>query len=209
MVSDEAEHGQDLDGEEVRGGDGTPMGGEEGLPRHGEAALRSWDDAEAIEDTFDSVAADRDTQIGQGPLDPGVAPGWVFVGHGGDEAGDIGLGVWPAWPAIGRPVVFPGDEVAIPAEQGVRGDDPGDLFQATSSQSLSLEGESTSLVVREPEPSAWDVLTQDPILLLEILNLSLLMSIDPPRREEDNEAQEIWHGREDSRIWRMRDRAWW
>ena len=39
-----------------------------------------------------------------------------------------------------------------------------------------------------PEPSAWDVLPQDPVLLLEILNGRLLAPVDPPRSEEDNGA---------------------
>ena len=40
---------------------------------------------------------------------------------------------------------------------------------------------------------------QDPILLMEILDLSLLDPIDPPGCEEDNEAQKIRHAEKDSR----------
>ena len=167
VIADEPKQSQDLDGERVSSRDRAPVSGEEGLPGHGQASFWGGDDTQAVEDTLDGVPTDRDTQIRQGPLDPGVAPGRVLVGHGGDEAGDIRLGPWPAGASLGGPVVLLGDEGSVPAEESLWCHDPGDLIESAASHGLGLGGQPATLSVGEPNPSATTMMTVSPPRTLE------------------------------------------
>ena len=59
-------------------------------------------------------------------LDPHAAPAGVLPGQPEDERTDLGIDRWPAWatgPAVGP---LPPHELAVPPEEGPRGDEEGD-----------------------------------------------------------------------------------
>ena len=52
-----------------------------------------------------------------------VAPGGVVGDHVDDERPDLGGGGWPPWWSLGLGPVA-GDSSTVPAQEGVRGDEP-------------------------------------------------------------------------------------
>ena len=63
QVTYEAADGEDLDAEEVRGGDGTPVRLEKRVPRHGPSAHRRGLDAVLLENALNRRASKVQAQI--------------------------------------------------------------------------------------------------------------------------------------------------
>ena len=74
-----------------------------------------------------SVASDLVAQIMKRTSDSGVAPARVVAGHPDDQALDVGSRLGATGPARLTPIVFPGDELPVPAEQRVWGDQSADF----------------------------------------------------------------------------------
>jgi len=60
--------------------------------------------------------------LDQFALDPLVAPAVVLGGESLDQRGDLGAGRRPSGPVRAGP--FPGDQAAVPPQDGTRGDQP-------------------------------------------------------------------------------------
>ena len=63
------------------------------------------------------------SEAGQFAVDTAEAPGRVVAGEAEDEPADLGRGRWASWSSSGMCPVS-GDAAAVPAEQGVGGDQP-------------------------------------------------------------------------------------
>jgi hypothetical protein len=83
------------------------------------------------------------------PLMRVYPPGRVFVRHPDDERGDVGLGTRPTGASLVRPIVFCGDELPVPPQDGVGCDDAGDVREPAPAERLAFHGEAASLVVGE------------------------------------------------------------
>ena len=64
------------------------------------------------------------------------------------------------------------DQLAMPGQQRLWGDDGGDLGQQLPSQTFGLGGQAPALTVGEPQPSSADLFSQNAILLTQIVNAS-------------------------------------
>ncbi len=114
-----------LDGEEVAGDDAIRLRAEElgpswagpswGRPRSGSS-----------EQGPDRRCADANPELPKLPSDPDTAPPGVLPGEPEDERTDRRIDRWPAWPTGAVVGPFPLHELAVPAEEGRRGDEEGD-----------------------------------------------------------------------------------
>jgi hypothetical protein len=84
----------------------------------------------------------------------------------------------------------------VPRQQSLRRDDRCNLRQNASAESLCSESESTALVVCKPESPTAELLTQDFVLLAQILDCLLLLFIHPAGNGDQHEPEWI----EDSHI---------
>ena len=75
----------------------------------------------------------------------------------------------------------------MPSEDRVGGDDPGQIQERLSADSLAGDGEPTSLVIGQPDASVTELFEKDAVLLPDELDRRLLVAIDPARecRKED------------------------
>ena len=71
-------------------------------------------------------------------------------------------------------VPLPGDQLPVPTENRVRCDQRDILAEEFSSENLALHGQTTSLIVREPKPSAAQLLLEDPILFSQVVENGFL-----------------------------------
>jgi hypothetical protein len=115
----------------------------------------------------------------QPAADSGVAPGRILVRHADDERGDVRLGGRATWAPPLRTVVLPGDESAVPPQDGVGRHDAGDGREVTTAEDLAFHGEPASLVVSQAQSSGTVHRTEDSVLLEQVVNDRLLVSIDP------------------------------
>jgi hypothetical protein len=74
----------------------------------------------------------------------------------------------------------------VPPQNGVRRHDRRDLAQCRASKAVSTHREATPLIIRESQPSAAQLGTQDAILFHQVPDHVLLTSTEPARegREE-------------------------
>jgi len=119
------------------------------------------------------------TEIGQGTFDPAIAPARVLCGEADDEFLDLFHDTRPTWSAPRPMIPLGSDQLAMPGEDRVGGDDPGQIQECLSADSLAGDG--------QPDPSVSELFEKDAVLFPKKVNRRLLMTIDPAceRREED------------------------
>ena len=145
--------GPDVDGEEVRRGDDVPMRLQELGPRRLLHSLWRGFQAVRTKDVGDGASTDLMTEVGQGPLDPRVAPVSVFRGHAHDQRSDLRDDRRSSRPTTCAPVVLLRDQPTMPGQQGVRRDNRADVPQDAPSEYLGFRGEPSPLMVRELQAS--------------------------------------------------------
>jgi hypothetical protein len=167
MVADETCQSEDLDGEEIHGSDRTQMSLDEGLPRHPLGPLRRRLQAVLVEDALDGVPINGVAEIAERVTQPRVAPTGVLGGELEHELLDRLCRARPTRSAFGGAIVFGSDELAVPAQDGVRRQQAGDVSQHSSRKHPAASREATPLVVGELQPAALKLLAKDPVLFLE------------------------------------------
>jgi hypothetical protein len=91
--------------------------------------------------------------------------------------------------ALGSAVVLLRDELAIPAQDRVGRDQPGELFQGASADGSALRSEPATLGVAEAQVSVAELLAQHAVLLLEVLEDVDLAPIHPAREHEQQKLE--------------------
>ena len=86
-------------------------------------------------------------------------------------------------------VVFPVDQVPIPAEHGVRGDDGADSGPGLAAQLPGPRRRTPALGIGQSEAPAAKLFAEDPALLEEIFDPVLLLPVHPAGHREDQEQQ--------------------
>ena len=67
----------------------------------------------------------------------------------------------------------------MPSQQGIRGDDGGDLSKQLVAELLGLDCQTAALLVAQPKAPGPDLFAQDAILFAEIVDDVLLLLIEP------------------------------
>ena len=191
-VPDQPAQGQYLDGEKVRRRQTVPMSRQEGLPRCLRTALWRGHDAVVLEDRFDRVSGDVVTEVLEPAADTRVAPRRVLLRHADDKRGDVRLRARTAGTSLLRAVVLVGDQKPVPAQDRVRCHDAGDVRETLPSEGLPFHGESPPLIVGEANASRAVCRAEDPVLLQQVLDDVLLLSIDPAGEQQEQEGERGW-----------------
>jgi len=137
-------------------------------------------------------------EVGERPLDPGIAPRAVLRRHSDDPLTNLRGDRWPPPTAALVAVVLPSDQRPMPSQQGVRGHDGPQLLEHASAQYAGLRGQANPLIVGEPEPPRSQLLAENAILLLQIVDDVALLLVDPAGQRDQKEPERMaqWnHGR--------------
>ena len=92
-------------------------------------------------------------------------------------------------PSLLRAVVLVGDQEPVPAQDRIRCHDAGDVRETLPSEGLPFHGESAPLVVGEANASRAVCRAEDPVLLQQVLDDVLLLSIDPAGEQQEQEGE--------------------
>jgi len=171
--------GENLDCEEIAGRDSIPVRAQESLPRDPLGALGCWFDSVLFEDGLYGVTSHFVPEIPECITNSRISPAWVLLSHRDHELSKFCRFARPAWPSSLAAIVFHRDELAVPAEDCVRRDDAAQLAQYLHAELLTLHGEATPLVIGKPKTFGAELLTQHPVLFLQVFDDLLLLPIEP------------------------------
>src|SRR5215469_4669636 len=90
-------------------------------------------------------------------------------------------------------VVLLGDQLPMPSQQGLRGDNAGDLGKSLSSQRFGLYGQSPALIVIEAHSPITELFSKHTILLAKILNDPQLAVVHPPGDGDQQKPEWVEH----------------
>ena len=107
--------------------------------------------------------------------------------------GDVLSGHWSTSTSAGAAIVFLGDQSPVPTQDRIRGDDARDLRQDPPAEFVTAHSESTTLGVRQAKRPRAQVFSEDPILLPEIVDQIVLVTVHPASEREDEELQRRRH----------------
>ncbi|MBC7974970.1 MAG: hypothetical protein H7138_08295 [Myxococcales bacterium] len=153
------------------------------------AALGSGIQAILEEDALDRVSPELVAEVAERATDPRVAPARVLGGELNDQALQRRGGAGAAALSFSGAVVFLGDELAVPAQDGVGRDQSGELFQRTSADEAALRAEPPALGIGEAQAPPSELLAQDAVLVLEVRDDLGLVAVHPAREHHEQELQ--------------------
>jgi hypothetical protein len=157
------------------------MGFQELLPGRPLLPVRSRFNAMLLEDGGDGPAPDLVAQIRERALNPRIAPVAILRRHADNQLPNLGHHRRPARPAAAVAVVFPGDELPMPCQEGIRAHDGSDLLEHSPPQVLRFGGQANALIVGEAQSARSELLAEHAVLRLEIIDHLALLLVDSAR----------------------------
>ena len=182
-----------LDGEQIAGRQALPVRLQERLPGHVPAPLGRRVDSVVVQDPLHRGPGDRVAEVRERAADPRVAPPRIVDRHPAHELGDVLSGHWSTSTSAGAAIVCLGDQSPVPTQDRIRGDDARDLRQDPPAEFVTAHSESTTLGVRQAKRPRAQVFSEDPILLPEIVDQIVLVTVHPASEREDEELQRRRH----------------
>ena len=192
-VPPEPRQRQHLDGEQIAGRQALPVRLQERLPGHVPAPLGRRGDSVVVQDPLHRGPGDSVAEVRERAADPRVAPPRIVDRHPDHELGDVLSGHWSTSTSAGAAIVFLGDQSPVPTQDRIRGDDARDLRQDPPAEFVTAHSESTTLGVRQAKRPRAQVFSEDPILLPEIVDQIVLVTVHPASEREDEELQRRRH----------------
>src|SRR5262249_42297131 len=148
----------------VRAGNTAPMRFQKRLPRRG--TLRNRRQTCRLQNPPNRRAADAMTDVLERPLDSGIAPRRILRRHPHNKSTDLAQDAALSRFAAVRPL--PGHQLTMPAEQGVRRRNRGDLPERRPADSVRSRGQPTTVIVRETETTSTKLTPQEPVLFNQV-----------------------------------------
>ncbi len=128
--------------------------------------------------------------VRQSTLDAPIAPGGVLLGHLDGELLDLLRHWWP--PQLGTvftPVELLRNQALVPAQQGIKCGDGGQLVQALAPKRVGEGGQSSALGIGETEPATTEPRFQNTVFCEEIHDGLLLVTLEPARGHGDEDLE--------------------
>ena len=163
-IADQARLRDHFDAEEVGCRYRSPVSLQERLPRH--SPLSGGIKAVFEKDPLDRVPTDLVPQVVERSSNSCVTPARVLPGHPNDQFLDFDRGLRATWPSFLAAIVFPGDQLPMPAKQRVWRQQGVDLEEPLSADRFGLDRESTTLLIGESQPLPTELIAQGSIFRL-------------------------------------------
>jgi hypothetical protein len=132
-------------------------------------------------------------QVRQCTLETTVAPGRILLSHPHHELFNLhGYSRSSRLLVMRRAITLRGVKSSIPALEGIRRGDGGDIFEAFAIDTMSQNGKAATFGIGEGEPTALTFCFQDAIFFSKIGDDLCLVFIDPTGQSGDEELED--HG---------------
>jgi hypothetical protein len=139
------------------------------------------------QDTLHRVPGDLMSEVGESSAYPRVSPFRVLLGHPDNEFCYLARSLWPTPPSPGAPVILLRDQLAVPAQDRVRGGDAGESGKHFAPEPLAAHRKPLALGVGEADSLAVKLLPEYPVLLAQVVDRVFLLAVEPARRNQNKE----------------------
>jgi hypothetical protein len=160
VVGDQPAQGPHFRGEEVRRHDAAPVRLEEHRPGRAPSSLGSRLHALALEDIGNGAAPDLMSQVIESALNTGVTPSGILQGHAHNEVTDDPHRARATGSAPVAEVTLPADQLSVPAQQRIRGDDRAEVEQNLPWNAESLAREQRPLPIGKAQRASLESFAQ-------------------------------------------------
>ncbi|MBW2498776.1 MAG: hypothetical protein JRF61_15980 [Deltaproteobacteria bacterium] len=160
---------------------------QERLPGHGATTDRIY--SLLSQHALDRVSSNLVAEVHERALHSRVSPTRIIEGHPYDEMLDLAFDSGPPGAPLRAPVVFLRHQLAIPAKKRVGRDECGDLSELASAQAFHAARKPAGLGVRELKALSAEPLSKNTVLLLQILDHFLLVSVQSSGQQDESELQ--------------------
>ena len=127
------------------------------------------------------------------PRGSACIPSRVIRRHPHHQPGDRARRPWSPPASPGTPVIFLRDQLTIPAQDGVRGDNAGEPRKHLAPELLAAHRKPSPLRIGESDSFAAKLFSEHPVLLSQVVDRVLLLAVEPPRRGQDEELESLGH----------------
>ncbi len=131
------------------------------------------------------------TEIRESAFDPGVALARTLSGYTEHELGDLLHHAWSSRLSPRAVVPLPRNQPPVPGHDRVRSDDRRHLSQGSSTERLSLRGQPSAFVIGEAETLTAELTFEDAVLLDEVIDDILLVTVDPASDGDQKELPRV------------------
>jgi hypothetical protein len=130
-------------------------------------------------------------EIGQGSLNPTIAPASILLCHSSHQPNDLGSGSWSSGRTVRAPGILLRNQLSMPSQQSLRSHDGGDLTKNLPGYFLCLCGQPATLVVVETHSATTNLFSKNSIFLHYVCNDMLLMLVQPTSEGHDEKGKWI------------------
>jgi hypothetical protein len=118
------------------------------------------------------------------------APTRIFARHFHDQRFGLSLSA-PCRNTAGRAVVLPSNQLPMPSQSSLRGDDCCNFRESAAAEALRFCSEPAALVVGEAKSSAAELLAEHPVLLPQVVDCVLLALVHPASNGHEHKPERI------------------
>jgi len=133
------------------------------------------------------------TEVHQGTLDAAIAPRRILFSHAYDEWLDFLRDTGTSkLTTVLTAIKLPGEQSLVPAQEGVWRGDGRHRFEAFATKGMGQRGKAAAFRISESQPVAAELGCEDAILLDQIRDYLLLVTLHPAGNRGDEHLQD--HG---------------
>ncbi len=192
VVRDKPSQRGHLDREEVSSGQSPPVRLQKCTPRRSFTSFVSGLDSVFLEDVRDRSSGDFVAEIAESAFDSGVPPSRVLSSHAKHQVANVLHHAWSSRaPPSRAEVPFPRDQLPVPGQDRVRGDDRRHLSQDPPTERLPLRGQPPTFVIAQTKSPSTELSLQDAVLVDEVVDDILLVTVDPAGNGDDEESPRV------------------
>ena len=130
-------------------------------------------------------------QIGHGTENPAISPVPIFLRHTDYEFLDFLSDVWSPRSSLATTVILVSNELAVPDQQCVWGNEVGNFAQYSTADKFRFRRQPATLIIGKPKPTSAKLLFENSILFAQVLDGMLLLLVHPPSDGDDYEPEWI------------------
>ena len=133
-------------------------------------------------------------QVAQRPLNPGVSPARIVLGHAHNQSGDLLHDPWPPRPAPVHEIPLLGNQPSMPAQQSIGRNERVQFEQGLTSHYLGFSRQQRPLGVGEPDSPPTQPVFKQSVFGLEKLDDDQLVAMNPTAQDHQQKREQRWHG---------------
>ena len=145
-----------------------------------------------LQDIGNRRVANLVADLGELALNPVATPGGILLGKLQSQIDNHLADSWPSLFFLSiRIVPFGGEQLSMPTEDGVRREQSANLIQQLSTEGLSLDCQSSALIIIKQDSFRAKLCFQNSILGTQVFDHFLLLAVNPAGKEHQHQLPRV------------------